>query len=178
MSDGSGKRKDETVEVDLECLTCRAHARATISPPDFAVLSASWRIERPCATCDGTTEWTFAEAAVEGEEQADFWDWLAATGELFAPAEAPPHDERRKDRRVDLHVPLLVSSGEFEEEVPSENISKSGVAFWSTRSYQLGETIRMTLKFPGSAAPQTKTAVIVRAGSRAEGRILYGARLT
>jgi PilZ domain-containing protein len=157
---------------------CHARQRAELSPEDFRVLSAAWRIERLCAACDRTTEWTFAEAAVEAEEQLDFWDWLATTGELFAPAEARPHNDQRKDRRVDLHIPLLVSSGEVEEEVSSENISESGVAFWSARTYRLGETIRMTLEPPGSAAPQTKTAVIVRASPPSDARILYGARLT
>jgi PilZ domain-containing protein len=163
--------------VEVECLACRARRRVALSSEEFRVLSALWRIERPCESCDETTEWSFAEAAVDSGEQLDFWEWLATTGEYFTPEGAAPPDERRSERRVEVHVPLLVSSGEVEEEVVSENISKNGVAFWSARTYGLGETVRFTLEPPGGAGPQTKSAVIVRANPPLDGKVLYGARL-
>lgn len=107
----------------------------------------------------------------------DFWDWLATTGEAFsAPAIAPP-DERRKEFRVDLTVPLrIATAGGEEEQVTSENISRTGLSFASSRAYAPGETIRIALQPPG-AAPQVKTGTIVRSSVTGEGRTLYGVRL-
>lgn len=174
-----GKAKDDTaVTVELECLTCHGRESVQLSAEKFQALSSSWKLDQECEACGKTTEWSFAEAAVEAEEQVDFWDWLATTGEYFESPSAGPDDERRKERRIEARVPLRIaaSNGE-EEEVTSENISKSGFCFSSARSYQVGETVQVTLQPAGALGPQTKTATIVRAGSPVEGKALYGVRL-
>lgn len=166
------------VGVELECVSCHAQRSVELSPRQFKLLSESWKIERECDACRETTEWTFAQAKVGAEEQVDFWDWLATTGEYFEPAGAAPQHERRKERRVDLSVPLRISSREGEEEdVVSENISSSGFCFASSRTYGVGQTVQVTIRPAGEAVPLTQTATIVRASAAADGKILYGARV-
>jgi len=178
MSTGSRKQRGDAVTVELECLSCKARKSLELSAERFKELSESWQIREACATCDATTEWSFAQAAVEETEQEDFWDWMAATGEYFEPEGAAPQHERRTERRIDVHVALRISAEDgFEEEVTSENISKSGFCFSSSRAYHVGQSIRVTVRMPGTLEPITKTATIVRAGTGADGKSAYGVRL-
>lgn len=175
----SGKGKDDTaVTVELECLTCHERESVQLSAAKFQALSSAWKLDQECEACGKTTEWSFAEAAVEAEEQVDFWDWLATTGGYFEPSSAGPDDERRKERRIEARVPLRITTSDgAEEEVTSENISKSGLCFSSARTYRVGDTIQITVQPAGGLGPQAKTATIVRAGSPVEGKTLYGARI-
>lgn len=173
----SQKKSEAAITVDLECLRCHTRISAELCGEEFKELSAAWKLTRKCDSCGQDTDWSFGEAAVEAEEQVDLWDWLATTGEVFLPREAARQDERRLELRVDLQVPLRIAGTDSEEEVTSENISKSGFAFWSGRSYPVGGTLRVTLQPPGAPAPYTKTATIVRASPMPGGKTLYGARL-
>ena len=178
MSHGSRKEHGAAVTVELECLTCRAQKSVDLSPEKFKELSQSWKTIETCDKCDKSTEWSFAQAAVDETEQEDFWDWMAATGEVFEPEGAAQQDERRKERRLEVHVPLrIATSGGDEEEVTSENISKSGFGFSSSRTYEVGKPIRVTLQTPGAREATTKAGTIVRAGTGPDGRPVYGVRL-
>ena len=178
MSQGSRKQRGAAVTVELQCLSCGSQKSVELSPQRFKELSQSWKIIETCDQCDLATEWSFAQAAVGETEQEDFWDWMSATGEFFEPEGAAQQDERRKERRVNVRVPLRVaSSGGDEEEVTSENISKSGFCFSSPRTYGVGTSIRVILQPPGAVNPVSKTGTIVRAGSGADGRFVYGVRL-
>ncbi len=178
MKRTSRVKRDKAVTVGLECLACHARESVELSPERFKMLSSTWKIAQDCDACGQPTDWSFAEAAVEPEEQVDFWDWLATTGEYFEAEGAGPQDERRKERRVEVRVLLRVSSATGdEEELTSENISRSGLCFLSDKAYQLGKRIRVTLQPAGAVAPVTKTATIVRASPSAGGKTLYGARL-
>lgn len=173
----SRAKGNTAVTVELECLVCKARQSVELSSKKFKALSAAWKLEQSCGVCKKPTEWTFAEAVVAAEEQVDFWDWLAATGEYFEPGGETPQHERRKERRVDLTVPMRISSrGGDEGEVTSENISRSGFCFSSRRTYTIGEIVQVTLQPAGAVAPLSRTATIVRA-SVAEDKFLYGARL-
>jgi len=177
MKHTSQKKSETAITVDLECLRCHTRVSAEVSGKEFKKLSAAWKLTRNCDSCGQATDWSFAEAAVEAEEQVDFWDWLAMTGESLLPREGARQDERRAEPRVDLQVPLRIEGAEGEEEVFSENISKSGFAFCSPRSYPVGETLRVTIQSPGAPAPQTKRATIVRANPAPGGKTVYGVRL-
>src|SRR2546428_11112417 len=73
-------REDKTlVSVDLECLSCHQRGRVDLTAEMFKELSASWKMLQNCGVCGEVTEWSFAEAPVEAEEQVDFWDWVATT---------------------------------------------------------------------------------------------------
>lgn len=163
MGDTSQKKSEAAITVDLECLRCHKRISAELGQEDFKALSAAWKLTRTCDSCGLATDWSFAEAAVETEEQVDFWDWLATTGEAFLPGETARQDERRAEPRIELQVLLRIAGAGGEEEVISQNISKSGFAFSSQRSYPLGETVQVTVQPPGTPSPQTKTATIVRA---------------
>jgi hypothetical protein len=164
------------VTVELECLECHTQTRVDLSAEEFRSMSSSWTRAQQCEVCRKPTDWTFAEAAVGMEEQADFWDWLATTGALFESQRSERPDERRKERRLDLHVPLHIASADGEEEeVTSEDISKSGLCFVSHKTYQAGDRLRVTLVLPG--APRSVNAMIVRSTAAEQGGSLYGARI-
>jgi hypothetical protein len=172
-------REDKTlVSVDLECLSCHQRGRVDLTAEMFKELSASWKMLQNCGVCGEVTEWSFAEAPVEAEEQVDFWDWVATTGEFFERGDAAKQDERRKEPRIDVQVPLRIAAADGEEEmVTSQNISKTGLCFLSLKAYKSGEMLEVTLQPPGALAPQTKTATIVRSTPAGSGMTLYGARI-
>jgi hypothetical protein len=175
----SRKQLDSAVTVELECMTCQARKSVELSQEKFKELSESWKIRQACDACGKSTDWTFAQAADEIGEEEDFWEWITAIGEYFEAQGAPPQNERRRERRINVHVPLRISEpgGREEEEVTSENISKSGFAFSSLRVYEVGKTIQVTVQTPGAQSPMTKTATIVRAAAGTGGSTLFGARL-
>jgi len=153
------------------------HSRE-LSAEEFHALSASWKLTEQCSACGRLTEWSFAEPEVRTEEQADFWDWLATTGEYFEPALSTPQRERRRERHVEVPTLLRIvgSAGEAEELV-SKNISKNGLCFSSRRRYQPGERIQVTLPPVRAADLVTKSGVIVRAAPTPDGATRYGVRL-
>jgi len=173
----TGKQRDSAVTVELECMTCQARKSVELSQEKFKELSESWKIRQACEVCRESRDWTFAQAADETGEEEDFWEWIATTGEYLEPQGAPPQNERRRERRIDVHVPLHISGADGGEKVTSENISKSGFAFSSLRVYEVGQTIRVTVQMPGALDPMTKTATIVRVAAGADGKTLFGARL-
>jgi len=179
MKHGPRKRRESAVTVELECMTCQARKSVELSQEQFKELSESWKIRQACDGCGKSSDWTFAQAADEMGEEEDFWEWITATGEYFEPQGAPPQNERRQERRINVHVPLRISdpAGGEEEEVTSENISRSGFAFSSSRKYEVGKTIRVMVQMPGAQGPMTKSATIVRTAAGADGKTLFGARL-
>jgi len=178
MPRSSSTRNGKSVGVELECDLCQAHETVVLSPRKFKILSSTWHLDRECAECGRTTLWRFAEAAVSDNEQVNFWDWLAATGEFFVPSGAEPQHERRKERRVGLNVPLRIARlGGPEESVISENISRSGLCFTSSGPYTVGETIQVTLRPAGAAVPVIQSATIVRVSPATDGKLFCGARL-
>jgi hypothetical protein len=178
MRGDSREKGDTPIRAELECRECHTRTSVELSSERFKELSSVWKLTEDCGVCGKFTEWSFAEASVEAEEQVDFWDWLATTGEYFESFQAAPQHERRKEARVGLRVPLRIATLEDEEEeVGSENISKSGLCFVSSKTYSVGETLRVTLQPAGALAPQTKTATVVRCSAVQDGEMLYGLRL-
>jgi len=176
MQRSSGNKPDLTISVELECLQCHTQTSKELSSEEFKELSTAWNLKQECDTCGTLTDWSFAEPRVGSEEQVDFWDWLATTGSSFVPP--APQDDRRKESRVDLRVPLRIATAAGdEEEVKSENISKSGLCFYSSKAYSVGQVVQVTLQAPDPLATQVRTATIVRSSPAQEGRTLYGARL-
>ncbi len=177
MEKGVQSNAKAPISVELECLVCRARARVDLSGEMFKELSEFWQIGRACAACGKRTEWSFAEVSVEDEEQVSFWDWLATTGEFFEAHKPASHQEKRQEHRVELRIPLRLAAADGRvENVTSENISKSGLCFTSSRSYRTGDILQVTLEPPGAAASQTMAATIVRVAI-GDGRTLYGARI-
>jgi hypothetical protein len=178
MKPGAKKTGDALILAELECLECHSQATAELSPDAFRELTSSWKLPRQCDVCRKSTPWSFAEARVEAEEQVDLWDWLTTTGEYLQSPTATPQDERRKERRVDLRVPLRLRTADgMEEEVTSEDISKSGLGFSSSRTYPISSTIQVTVQPHGTHGPQTLTAAIVRSAPLEGGQTLYGAKI-
>jgi len=177
MSSEARKPASPGVTVKIECMTCHTQREVELSSEQFQELSQSWKIQETCERCGSLADWTFAQAAIEETEQQDFWDWMAVTAEYFQPETAPQQDERRKEPRHEVRVPLRVSSESGEDEVTSNNISRSGFCFSSTRTYQVGQSICVTLALPGARDPVVRTGTIVRAGIGADGQPAYGVRL-
>ncbi len=178
MRHGVHHRREQGIRVDLQCEECHRRESLSLLAQDFKALSVSWRLARDCSTCRRRTGWTFAEAAVGAEEQQDFWDWLATTGEHFEEPRPAPQDERRSEPRIEVQVSLLVTDTRGEnEEVISKDISRKGLCFPSRKSYSPGDQVQITLRPAGAAAPVRRRAVVVRSAPAADGQMLYGVRL-
>jgi len=179
LSRARRRKAGEAITVELECLACGKRESLNPTSENFRALSSKWKVARNCRACGRRTDWSFAQAGVKAEEEVDFWDWLATTGEYFEPPQFQVQDEQRREPRVELRVPLRITrAGGEEEEVASENISQSGFCFSSLKPYAIGETLQVTLQPPGATVLQVKTATIVRSSPAREGATLYGARLT
>lgn len=64
--------------------------------------------------------------------------------------------ERRRERRIDIRLPVLVrgtdaEGAEFEERTSSENICRGGVAFVTRRKLVHGTSLEIRIPLPASA---------------------------
>ena len=76
-------------------------------------------------------------------------------------AEAGPSGKRRRERRVPVHLPLLIRGtdrgGEpFEEETSSENLCRSGAAFATRYTLDLGTQIEIKIPVVPAAVGGSK----------------------
>jgi hypothetical protein len=164
---------EETVDVLLECTVCHGRELAQLSLEEYRSLVTQSLLRRECAKCVDSTEWRLCFME-EGEE-----------GEIGAPARKektrvrPSGVERRRAKRLTAKLPLRIRTDEGAEETTrTENLSKTGVCFYSRRQMMTGDRVRLSVGEPAEGSGRELRARIV--WGRAVGddeQFLYGAEV-
>ena len=164
---------EETVDVLLECIECHTRELAQLSLESYRSLVTKSLVSRDCEKCLGTTDWRlcFVEEAEEGD--------IGAPAVKEKTRLRPAGAERRRAKRLTAKLPLRLHTSEGAEEVTrTENLSKTGVCFYSRREMMVGDRIALAVGDP-SASPEHELRariVWVRAVGGNE-QFLYGAQL-
>lgn len=152
----------------LECQMCRTVGFVPLSLSQVDAIRYLGFVGLPCLECQATTPWGYAE--VEPPSRSEGSSSVAPRVERldqFTP---------RKHRRVYIQLPLKVKSENGAEELThTENISRSGLGFLSSRHYEEGE--RVLVQFPYNREhelPARHARILYRRSVEGSGNSIYG----
>lgn len=155
---------DAQPKVLISCTDCQKGILSPLSSIEYDVLLYTGVISRHCQFCDQTTRW-----APSGKPPEPL-----LIARAVRPVSSPM--ERRKHRRRNLMMLLRVRNKQGGSETAQTlDVSKGGVRFLSKRTYQVGDTIYLTLPSSDKTTPAETRGVIVRAELSQRGTS-YGVR--
>ena len=150
-------------KVLIECAACRSATQSSLSTIEYDVLLATGLISRHCERCKETTRWKPSEQPVTSEMIRE------------SRREAAPSPERRKSRRLNLVMRLRVRNNWGVTDIAeTRNVSKDGLCFVTTRIFNVGDEIYVTLPFADNQTPVETPAIVVWTRLAEDGRD-YGA---
>ncbi|HEX5410572.1 MAG TPA: PilZ domain-containing protein [Terriglobia bacterium] len=136
-------------KVLIECAACRKATQSPLSSIEYDVLLATGLISRHCDRCRETTRWKPSDQPVTSE--------MVQQGDRNAPAK-----ERRRSRRLQLVMRLMVrNSWGVTDIAQTRNVSKGGLCFVSTKLFNVGDELFITLPFADNQAPVETPAKVV-----------------
>jgi len=107
---------------------------------------------------------------------------------MTAASATSPTLERRRERRVPLHLPMMVRgtdrTGEsFEERVSSENLCRGGVAFPTRYALDLGGRLDISIPVPPSSGESdaefsTQGRIVHLAPGKSDRELMVGVEFT
>jgi hypothetical protein len=154
--------------VLLECPRCHRQEVTYLDVLAMEVLLAEERLSRRCPRCNDTTLWGRAVPRAVAEAP---------------PGTAPRADQRvqpsraeRKYARIDLKVDVCILHPEHGEDVAvTENVSRGGFRFRSTKQYRKGSVIKFALPYSAAGGNIFAEAQIVYVEKLpGEGMTAYG----
>jgi PilZ domain len=163
---------EETVDVLLECTVCHARELAQLTLESYRVLVTRSLLSRDCSHCLDPTDWRLCFIE-EGEEGA-----IGAPAAKERTRLRPSGAERRRAKRLTAKLPLSVRIENGGEEITrTENLSKTGICFYSRLEIMTGDHINVTVGEASGSPDRPLRAQVVWARSMDGGRFLYGAQL-
>lgn len=148
--------------VLIECAACKKAIQSPLSTIEYDVLLATGLISRHCDRCNETTRWKPSDQAVASEVARE-----------PAPVDLP-FKERRMSRRLNLVMRLRVrNSWGVTDVAQTRNVSKGGLCFLSTKIFNVGDELFITLPFADNQAPVETVSRVVWTKVADSGR-LYG----
>ncbi|TAM81051.1 MAG: PilZ domain-containing protein [Acidobacteria bacterium] len=137
-------------KVLIECAACRNAIQSPLSTIEYDVLLATGLISRHCERCKETTRWKPSDQPLTSEiiQQSH--------------SQGPPLTERRKSRRLQLVMRLMVrNSWGVTDIAQTRNVSKGGLCFVSAKVFNVGDELFITLPFAYNQAPVETPARVV-----------------
>jgi hypothetical protein len=157
----------------LECRACQSQGFWPVTLMEVEVLNTTGLINRACTKCGKTTYWTYVDV---GRRPRPF-----SPSEPVAPApreaEVKKKQEKRREKRMAMKLPVLVrNAGGEEETAKSENISKGGLAVSLALDLKVGDQVQVFCPYTGSPDIPQKGEVRQRARFDFGGKRMYGIR--
>lgn len=160
--------------VLLECVRCHTRELTYLNEFEAEVFEANQCLSRSCKRCTDTSIWKHAPAQTESEQIP----LPVQAHDVPPPAVETPLRTRneRKDIRVGLKIQACVRDAQRGEEiVGTENVSRAGFAFKSTRPYGEGMVVEVSVPYSRGAGNIFTPARIEHVEQiSSEGLTLYG----
>jgi PilZ domain len=155
---------DAQPKVLISCTECKKGTLSPLTSIEYDVLLYTGVISRHCQFCDQTTRWGPSGNPPEP----------LLIARAVRPVSSPL--ERRKHRRHNMTMLLRVRNKQGEAETAQTlDVSKGGVRFLSRRTYQVGDSVYVTLPSADKTTPTETRGCIVRAELNQRGTA-YGVR--
>ena len=149
-------------KVLIECAACKKATQSPLSSIEYDVLLATGLISRHCDRCNETTRWRPSEQPVSREMIEAARKAMSVTV------------ERRKARRLKLVMRVRVrTSWGVTDIAQTRDVSKGGLCFLSTKVFNPGDEVYITLPFADNQAPVETKGRIVWSSLASAGRY-YG----
>lgn len=155
--------------VLLECLHCRARELAYLNEFEAEVFEVNRTLSRACQRCRDTTLWRISEEAAPARP-------LPFSAEVPAPSATHTPNER-KNARVGLRLKACIRTAhDGEEVVLTENVSRDGFFFQSSKRYSLHGVVETSVPYSPGAGNIFAPARIEQAEEKpGQDAITYGA---
>jgi PilZ domain-containing protein len=138
----ASEESEPTAPARLKCRGCQGVAQVPLPEAQYEFLCAGFLVARYCERCKATTGWEFTS---EDEVATPSADEVAAT-----PASGPLQ-ERRAKRRARLRMQIKVMRKKYgsilEDVCETQNLSRHGAYFLTSRSYEVGEMVQAILPY-------------------------------
>jgi hypothetical protein len=158
----------------MECRTCHAKSMLALSLVEYDVLSTSGLLTRECKTCGRQTSWGYTEHTLAVPSPGQ--EMEPSIREVLDPP--APTSNRRRSSRVALQLPIRVRNFYgLVEFARTENVSKGGLCFISSHTYELGEVLLVTCPYEQSGSSiEVRSPVVRRREMKGTDRKIYGLR--
>lgn len=139
----------------LRCVTCNTRELAFLDEIELEVLLARQYISRYCNRCVDVTQWCQCDAD-EAEDAALRAAEASAPHPVTQPVHFPSAPKTwldRRHRRLTLRSPVCIRHATKGDEIATtEDVSRGGFRFTSSRSYTVGTLIEAALPYVEGAA--------------------------
>lgn len=135
----------------MECVQCKYQEIAYMNELEVQVFQANQELTRPCEKCRKATVWrgTRSETAVPGPASPSAG--LAAAESALTPQ--PSTLGKRRNTRVNTRLLACIRQPGFADEVVmTENMSRGGLCFRSSKAYVSGSPIEVAVPFAAGGA--------------------------
>jgi hypothetical protein len=157
----------------IECRRCHTVKLTPLTLVEHEVLGTSGLLVKQCDACGRATSWSYKETSMPLAGD----DLGAALPSPESLTEQQGESNRRTHNRAALQMPIRVRSFSGTEEFTrSENVSRGGLCFITSRNYEVGEVLLVTCPFE-KTDPQhieTRGQVVRRREMQGTGRKIYG----
>jgi PilZ domain len=156
---------DETVApVWLECKRCRTHLLIPVPEAEFEYLREGFLIAKHCDRCKATTPWEFA---VEAEIIVDHDEGAEAKKK----ADKELRDKGRAPIKMRIKVIRRAFGMPMEEVCETDNVSRHGVYFYSSQTYEIGERLNVVMPYKEGDVAIPVPASVVRVDRQKSGSL-------
>jgi hypothetical protein len=137
------------LRVLLECTHCHTRELTYLDEFRAEIFVANKAVSQPCKHCGGITSWSEPLS----EETREALLLAASLGTAQPPRASPPHTlNERKDHRLSLKMNALIRHRQSGEElVATENVSRRGFSFRSSKDYAQDSLVEVAVPYTQGA---------------------------
>lgn len=135
----------------MECSKCMVQEVAYLNELEIQVFQANQSVTRPCEKCRAATLWKGARTETPSPGAAPSGPTAGAPEPTLMPQ--PSTVGRRRNTRVNARLLACIRQQGFSDEVVmTENMSRGGLCFRSTKAYVQGSPIEVAVPFAAGGA--------------------------
>jgi len=133
----------------MACSACSGQEVVYLNELEIQVFQANQSLSRPCAQCAQSTLWKGAAGDASGPKPSA----PAATAEEPTLVPQPSTLGRRRNTRVNAKLLACIRQAGFADEVVmTENVSRGGLCFKSSKAYVSGSPIEVSVPYSSAGA--------------------------
>jgi hypothetical protein len=135
----------------MECHVCKSRDVVYLNEIEIQVFQANQSLTRPCANCAQSTAWQGVTAGTSTPQPAASDAEPAGPEPVLVPQ--PSTVGRRRNTRVNTRLMACIRQAGFGDEVVmTENVSRGGLCFRSSKGYLTGTPIEVCVPYSPSGA--------------------------